>query len=198
VRTTHFSPPNSSMPDYRRAQVPGGTFFFTVVTEQRAGILCQGSAPALLGNIFRACLKRWPFQVDALVLLPDHLHALWTLPPGDTDYSRRWAWIKKEFSKAWLTAGGQEQNVSDSRLRHGYRGVWQRRFWEHALRDETDYARHFDYIHWNPVKHGLVGSARDWRYSTFHRWVRAGVYSSDWGSDGQTLSFSDLEESAME
>jgi putative transposase len=127
------------------------------------------------------------------VLLPDHLHAIWTLPVGDTEYSKRWAWTKKEFSKEWLAAGGAEREISDSRYRRRQRGVWQRRFWEHAIRDENDYARHFDYIHWNPVKHELVKSVCDWPFSTFHRWVRRGVYSPRWGSqEDPSMDFSDL------
>lgn len=187
------------MPYYRRAFIPGGTFFFTVITAQRARILTQEHARKFLGEAFRECRRRWPFQIDALVLLPDHLHALWTLPPGDPDYSRRWAWIKKEFSKAWLASGGSAQNVSESQARHRRRGVWQHRFWEHAIKDDRDYSRHFDYIHWNPVKHGLVEAVCDWPFSTFHRWVRLGVYPREWGGRGaDPLDFSDLEGSAME
>lgn len=187
------------MPNYRRALIPGGTFFFTVVTEQRAEILCKEPACKLLGKALRDCQNRWPFQTDAFVLLPDHLHAIWTLPPGDTNYSRRWAWIKKEFSKTWLSAGGTEQEIRSSKIRRRRRGVWQSRFWEHAIKDEADYARHFDYIHWNPVKHNLVQSVCDWPYSTFHRWVRLGVYSRGWGGrEAEPLDFSVLGDSAME
>jgi putative transposase len=187
------------MPHYRRAFIPGGTFFFTVVTEQRARILCQEPARKFLGKALRDCRERWPFQIDALVLLPDHLHAIWTLPPGDIHYSRRWAWIKKEFSKAWLSSGGVEREISESRIQHRRRGIWQPRFWEHTIKDENDYARHFDYVHWNPVKHDLAQSVCDWPFSTFHRWVRLGVYSRHWGGQGaEPLDFSDLEDSAME
>src|SRR4029077_9992873 len=187
------------MPNYRRAFIPGGTFFFTVVTEQRARILCQEPARKLLGNALRECRQRWPFQIDALVLLPDHLHAIWTLPPGDADYSKRWAWIKKEFSKAWLSTGGIERAISVSRMQRRQRGVWQPRFWEHLVKDEKDYERHFDYVHWNPVKHNLSQAVRDWPFSTFHRWVRLGVYHQQWGGrEAEPLDFSDLEDSAME
>jgi AbrB family looped-hinge helix DNA binding protein len=111
------------------------------VTERRAPILSNDGACDRLRAAFRDCLKRWPFRVDALVMLPDHLHAMWTLPPGDVGYSKRWWAIKEHFTQSWLAAGGTEQ-----------RGVWQRRFWEHALRDERDYSRHFDYLHFNPVQ----------------------------------------------
>jgi putative transposase len=186
------------MPQYRRCRVPGGTVFFTVVTERRSPLLCGALARSILGDVFRACEKRWPFRVDGMVLLPDHLHSLWTLPPGDDAYSRRWGWIKKEFTKLWLAAGGEEQERSASRRRSRRRGVWQRRFWEHTIRDDDDYARHLDYIHYNPVKHSLVTAPRDWPYSSFHRWVRKGVYPPDWGAGNQVVDFSDLETTAME
>jgi putative transposase len=103
-----------------------------------------------------------------MVLLPDHLHSLWALPPGDARYSMRWAWTKKEFTKRWLAAGGRERPVSNSRRARHRREVWQPRFWEHTIRDEHDLERHFDYIHYNPVKHSLVTSPRHWPFSTFH------------------------------
>lgn len=187
------------MADYRRYFVPGGSYFFTVVTRDRAPFLCQSTARRLLSNKMRACQARWPYSIDAVVLLPDHLHCIWSLPRGDADYSTRWAWIKKEFTKGWLTSGGKESPVSESRKRRRDHGVWQPRFWEHLLRDEHDFERHFDYIHYNPVKHGLTDSPRDWPYSSFHRWVRKGLYSPDWGRrlDG-SLRFDDLNETAME
>jgi putative transposase len=168
------------MSDYRRAHIPGGTFFFTLVTENRAPILCGQLARTELRRAFRTCRERWPFAVDALVLLPDHMHTIWSFPPGDADFSRRLAFIKKEFTKRWLLAGGTEQPRTESRRRHGRRGVWQRRFWEHAIRDGDDLMRHVEYIHHNPVKHGLVTCPHAWPYSTFHRWVRTGAYPSDW------------------
>jgi putative transposase len=148
------------MSNYRRAYVAGGSFFFTLVTERRVPIFRSKIACDCLGTALRDCQKRWSFRLDALVLLDDHLHAMWTLPDGDTDYSMRWGFIKKEFIKAWLLADGIEQPRSKSRVQQRRRGLWQRRFWEHALRDENDYARHFDYLHYNPVKHGYrVGYA---------------------------------------
>jgi putative transposase len=187
------------MPNYRRCYVPGGTYFFTLVTCDRVRIFDSSTARQLLGDKLRACQVRWPFQIPAIVLLPDHLHAIWSLPEGDKEYSLRWAWIKKEFTKAWLAAGGTEQLVSASKQARRNRGVWQVRFWEHTVRDEDDFERHFDYTHYNPVKHGLVRSPCDWPYSSFHRWVKAGVYPANWGhADAGLLSFHDLEESAME
>lgn len=170
------------MPDYRRYFAPGGTYFFTVVTQGRAPILCGVMARSILRTAMRACIARWPFQVEAIVLLPDHFHAVLTLPASDTLYSRRLGWIKKEFTKAWLVHGGNEMPITTSRCNRGGHGVWQRRFWEHAVRDEEDFARLLDYIHFNPVKHGLVRSPRDWLYSSFHRWVRLGAYSQAWGA----------------
>ena len=169
------------MPNYRRAFVPGGTYFFTLVTERRAPFLCTPRARTLLRSALRDTLARWPFDLDAIVLLPDHLHTLWTLPPGDAAYPRRWAFLKKEFTKHWLAAGGWEQPRSASRVRHRRRGVLQRHYWEHTIRDEADFGRHCDYIHYNPVKHGLVACPHAWPFSSFHRLVRLGWYEADWG-----------------
>jgi putative transposase len=186
------------MADYRRAYVPGGTFFFTLVTERRAPLFRDATARALLGSALRACRHNWPFQMDALVLMDDHLHTLWTLPEGDTRYSARWGYIKKEFTKTWLATQGEEQPRTASRLKQRRRGIWQRRFWEHAIRDEDDYARHFDYVHYNPVKHGYVKRVQDWPYSTFHRYVEQGVYDINWGADLDARQFDGWQTTAME
>jgi putative transposase len=170
------------MSDYRRYYVPGGTYFFTVVTENRARLFGIESARKLLGNVMRQCFSRYPVDVIATVLLPDHLHVLWALPNGDNRYSLRWRWIKREFTRSWLNHDGAEQSRDASRLRERRRGVWQRRFWEHSIRDEADLEAHFDYIHYNPVKHQLVSRPRDWPWSSFHRWVRAGHYHIDWAA----------------
>jgi putative transposase len=187
------------MPDYRRLYVPGASVFFTLVTEGRARFLCEARGRALLREVLLECKGQWPFRIDAIVLLPDHLHAIWTLPETDSNYSRRWGWAKKEFSQRWLAAGGREQPRSASRVRNRRRGVWQRRFWEHTIRDERDFEQHFDYIHYNPVKHGLVSAPRDCPYSSFHRWVRQGIYPADWGCDSATAPrFDNLDTTAME
>ncbi len=134
-----------------------------------------------------------------MVLLPDHLHTIWTLPEGDARYPARWGWIKKEFTARWLRAGGAEQTVTAGRHRDGRRGVLQPKYWEHTLRDEDDFERHLEYIHFNPVHHGLVRRPGDWPYSSFHRWVRRGAYPADWGSSGlEAKRFLGLETSAME
>ncbi len=191
------------MPEFRRAFLPGGTFFFTVVTEGRAPILTDRIARDCLRQAMRDANRRWPLTIDALVLLPDHLHALWTLPPGDADFSTRWSFIKGAFARGWLKVGGRERAVSTSRLKSRRRGVWQRRFWEHTIRDEQDFERHCDYIHYNPVKHELVRCPHAWPYSSFRRWVRRRAYSLDWHCvcarrHFRPPDFADLEETAME
>ncbi|MCH7688313.1 MAG: transposase, partial [Planctomycetes bacterium] len=138
------------MPNWRRAHVPGGSFFFTVVTDRRARFLTDVPARPILGSIIRRCLLKWPFTLNAIVLLPDHLHAIWSLPPGDTAYPKRWGWIKKEFTKTWLDLGGSEQEQPAGRIRDERRGVWQLKYWEHTLEEDIDFERHFDYIDDNP------------------------------------------------
>jgi putative transposase len=133
----------------------------------------------LLRRAFRETQSRHPFTIEAIVVLPDHLHAIWSLPDGDADFATRWRLIKSSFSRGLPTG----EPVSISRKQKGERGIWQRRYWEHALRDEADLARHVDYIHFNPVKHGHVTRVRDWRHSSFHRMVRLGIYSEDWAGD---------------
>ena len=188
------------MPNYRRAWVPGGSFFFTLVTNRRAKLFSQPAARDLLGSIFRECQLEWPFEINALVLLPEHLHAIWTLPRGDAEYPTRWGWIKKEFTKKWRRLGGAEERISAARKRERRGGVWQPRFWEHTLEDADDFERHFDYIHYNAVKHGHVKCPRDWQWSTFHRWVKEGVYPEHWACSqrGFVMDFSDIEDSVGE
>lgn len=169
------------MADYRRCYVPGGTYFFTVVTVRRAEILANDRARDCLRNAIRYCRSELPFQIDGLVMLPDHVHAIWTMPADDCDYSKRWGIVKKRFTQIWLESGGPEQTISASRIHRRRRGIWQPRFWEHLIRDERDYQNHFDYLHFNPVKHGMVENVVDWPYSSFHYWVKQGVYTGDWG-----------------
>jgi putative transposase len=166
------------MINYRRNFVPGGTYFFTAnLAERRLRLLSEHVG--LLRTAFRSVRARYPFTVEAIVILPDHLHAIWTLPEGDADFAVRWRLIKSNFSRALP----QGERISNSRQRKGERGIWQRRYWEHTLRNETDLARHADYIHFNPVKHGLVTRVRDWPYSSFHRMVRLGLCPEDWAGD---------------
>jgi putative transposase len=171
------------MPDYRRNFIPGGTYFFTVVVHERRPIFESETAREFLRNAIRDEKVKRPFDLVAMVLLPDHLHAIWTLPLGDHDFSIRWARIKSNFSRDYLRKGGQEGHSTQSRIRHAERAVWQRRFWEHTCRDEDDLKRCVDYLHWNPVKHGLACKPGDYRWSTFHRFVSEGEYEPDWGRE---------------
>jgi putative transposase len=166
------------MTNYRRNFVPGGCQFFTVNLADRKSRLLTDRVDSLRAA-FRYARGRHPFRIDALVVLPDHLHAIWSLPEGEADFATRWRLVKSAFSRALPKA----ERISPSRLRKGERGIWQRRYREHTLRDECDYSRHADYIHFNPVKHGLVTRVSDWPHSSFHRMVRLGVYPIDWGGD---------------
>lgn len=159
------------MSHYRRAIVPGGVYFFTLVTYQRRPIFSSRRSVAALGDAFRQVQAARPFVIDAVVVLPDHLHCIWRLPDNDCDYSGRWREIKKATSRRIAPC-------SDNR---GERQVWQRRFWEHLIRDEHDWQRHVAYNHYNPVKHGLVDSPAAWPWSSFSRAVSRGWHESSWG-----------------
>jgi putative transposase len=171
------------MPNYRRSITPGATYFFTVVTHRRQPILVKPESRTILRQVIGDVRRQYPFTIDAWVLLPDHLHCIWSLPEGDFDYSSRWGLIKAGFTKRAKPIMHREEWVSDSKRKHRESTVWQRRFWEHQIRDETDFQRHVDYIHFNPVKHGLVSQVNAWPYSTFHRYAREGVYIEDWGGE---------------
>jgi putative transposase len=165
----------TSMTNYRRNFVPGGTYFFTVnIAVRHLRLLTRHIH--LLRVAFRDTRARHPFTIDAIVVLPDHLHVVWRMPAGDSNFAVRWRLIKSTFSRALPRA----EAVSRSRLKKGERGIWQRRYWEHTIRSEDDFARHVDYIHFNPVKHGHVQRVRDWPFSSFHRLVRLGLYPEDW------------------
>jgi putative transposase len=167
--------------EYRRARIAGGTYFFTLVTHHRRRFLCEPDAIALLSQSFRYTKQRHSFEIDAVVILPEHLHCVWTLPEGDSNYSMRWRLIKTFFSRH---CGDEIRGeISASRRDKKEQAVWQRRFWEHCIRDEMDWRQHVEYIHYNPVRHGLVKSPKDWEYSSFHRYVREGKYNMMWGSD---------------
>jgi putative transposase len=170
------------MPTYRRNHVPGGVYFFTVAIAERRRDLLVRHIDQLKAAI-RQERARNPFATLGLVVLPDHIHAVWRLPPGDVDYSNRWRRIKCSFSAA-LPRG---ERRSASRVSKGERGIWQRRFWEHTMRDEDDLRRHLDYLHFNPVKHGLVPWVADWPHSTFHAYLRRGVYPENWGGVDTTI-----------
>jgi putative transposase len=161
--------------------VPGGTFFFTVVSYARRPILATDEGRRFLHEAIERIRKRRPFLLVATVLLPDHWHLVLQLPPGDGNYSTRMKRIKEDFTEHWLEAGLPEAPVTEAQAANGERGIWQPRFWEHTVRDEWDLERCVDYIHWNPRKHNLVARVRDWPWSSFHRFVAAGHYDIDWG-----------------
>jgi putative transposase len=187
------------MPDYRRYFVSGATYFFTVVAWQRRPILANSLGRRCLRSAFETVRESHPFELIAVVLLPDHLLALWSLPRNSSDYSLRWRRIKEEFTRGYLEEGGREAPVGASRALRKERGVWQRRFWEHLIKDEFDLERHLDYIHYNPVKHGLVRTPVDWPWSSFHRYVSNGAYPADWGRlDAGPMPFDDLKHTTGE
>ena len=184
------------MPNYRRSQTPGGSYFFTVITYRRRLLLTDPESRRILREVIIDVRREYPFQIEAWVLLPEHLHCVWTLPPDDRDYSKRWGLIKAGFSKWARTLFHREEWMNPSKEKHRESTIWQRRFWEHQIRDPNDFNRHVDYIHWNPVKHGHVTRVGDWPYSTFHRYVAAGTYPADWGGgDAATATETDFGES---
>jgi putative transposase len=169
--------------DYRRNRVPGGTYFFTVNLRDRDNDLLTMQIVALRTAV-RHAVTKWPFHIDAWVVLPDHMHCIWTLPEGDVDYSGRWRVIKAAFSRALPDT----ERRSISQLKRSERGIWQHRFWEHTIRDDRDYAAHMDYTHFNPVKHGYVSNAADWPYSSFRRCARNGIYPESWLGTPDTMT----------
>jgi putative transposase len=169
------------VPEYRRANIPGSSVFLTLITYDRAKLF---SAPENIEKLRQACavvVAEKPFMIDAAVILPEHIHFLWTLPPGDRDYSYRVGRMKVLFTRALRGANNLPDDVCESRKKHRESDVWQRRFYEHTIRDEFDFRKHLDYLHFNPVKHGLVNCVHDWEYSSFHRGVKRGEYDVSWG-----------------
>jgi len=171
-----------TMPNYRRANIKGGVFFFTVVLADRSSNLLTREIDRLR-LAYRAVQERRPFETMAVCVLPDHLHALWALPAHDSDFASRWSLIKSSFSRG-IEAGSRSQSQALKREK----GIWQRRYWEHAIRDEADLERHVDYIHFNPVKHGLVTRVADWPHSSFHRFVERQLLAADWGGDMKDIA----------
>jgi putative transposase len=168
------------MPNYKRVFVNGGTYFFTVVTYQRVPVFRDDEQTACLKQCIQDVAGLYPFNTEAIVILPDHIHTIWTLPENDADFSKRWMLIKKQFSTHY--SGMNKRTVSQSMLKKRERGIWQRRFWEHLIRDEEDFQLHCDYIHYNPVKHGLVSSPGLWKHSSFTQFVAKGYYPPNWGT----------------
>ncbi len=169
------------MPNYRRVLIPGGTYFFTLVTYRRRPLLTSNAARDCLKRSIRKVQQSQPFDLPAICFMPDHLHCIMVLPENDADYPGRWNAIKGLFSKGLRKNGVQVAPVSGGRPEKGGIGIWQRRYWEHLIRDDEDYRRHLDYIHFNPVKHGLVQAPLDWPWSSLHRYVGNGFYEPDWG-----------------
>ncbi len=172
------------MTNYRRIYIPGSTLFFTLITYKRQKFLTSETARHCLKSAWRLVNKNHPFELTALVLLPDHLHCIWKLPKEDVNFSMRWSKIKKHFSKNYLSlSNGYKPQRTRSMMKRNESGLWQRRFWDHIIRNDQDFINHLNYIHYNPVKHGLVDSPSDWPYSTFHKYVKLDFYEKDWGSD---------------
>lgn len=173
---------NKDMSHYLRNR-NGQIYFFTIATDHRQPILTTDLGRSTLREAISKVRREAPFQIAAIVLLPDHLHAIWELPPGDMDYSTRWKRIKTHFTNQWRRQGGATTVRSESRKKRSEQGVWQRRFFEHTCRDARDTKRCLDYLHVNPVRHGLVQRVQDWPWSSFHRYAALGEYSSNWGSE---------------
>jgi putative transposase len=171
-----------SMSNYKRLFVPGGTYFITQVTYQREPWLCSEIGRKALREAIKKVQQKYPFAIDAFVLLPEHFHCIWTLPPEDQDFSVRLRLIKTFVSKGYGHQLAIAREISESRQKRRESNLWQRRFWEHLIRDEEDFARHCDYIHYNPVKHGLCNTPQSWQFSTIHQFINRGLYPSNWGN----------------
>ena len=170
------------MSHYRRNYIEGGTFFFTVkLADPKSRLLVEHIG--LLREAYAFVQNRYPFETVAICVMPNHLHAVWTLPDGDSDYSLRWRLMKTRFSHHFAASDG----LSASKQRRHEKGIWQRRFYEHTIRDEADLRRCVDYVYINPVKHGLVEAVRDWPFSSFHRDVGKGLFPQDWGRTKEAL-----------
>ncbi|WP_284322337.1 REP-associated tyrosine transposase [Dyella acidisoli] len=168
---------------YRRIKAPGATYFFTVNLANRTSSLLTDRVD-ILREAVRHIKTHHPFHIAAWVVLPDHMHTIWSMPDRDPDYSKRWRLIKQRFSKSIE----REEIIRPSKQRKGEREIWQRRFWEHQIRDERDFQTHLDYVHINPVKHGYVARARDWPYSSIHRYIQQGLITFDWACKPEDAS----------
>ena len=198
--------------EYRRAWRPGGWYFFTLVTYKRLPILTVPENVSRLRMSFHHVMQKRPFEIDGIVVLPDHVHCIWRLPEEDADFATRWRLIKHFFSRScfvgkmgkaspalveWADHAHQttaDEKQSNSRKGKRERAVWQRRYWEHLIRNEEDWRRHMDYIHYNPVRHGLASVPAEWPYSSFKQCVEKGWYSVEWGSsEPKTIAEMDFE-----
>ncbi|MBD2345800.1 REP-associated tyrosine transposase [Anabaena subtropica] len=183
------------MPEYRRAYLSGGTFFLTLVTYERYPIFSNIENVCHLRSALAKVRSEMPFEIEGAVVLPDHIHFLWTLPTDDENYSQRIGRLKVLFTRSLGSKTILPENLSNSRRKHRESNVWQRRFWEHTIRDEADFEKHLNYIHYNPVKHGLVSCPHLWDYSSFHKFVRKGIYSSNWycSCSGKRIQIPDFD-----
>lgn len=162
---------------YRRNYIPGGTFFFTVkLADSKSTLLIDRID--LLREAYQYVQQKYPFKTEAICILPNHIHCIWTLPENDTDYSLRWRLLKTRFSSHFQAV----ENISHSKQRRKEKGIWQRRFYEHTIRDDQDFENCVNYIHYNPVKHGWARCVKDWQFSTFHQYVKDQIYPEDWGT----------------
>lgn len=174
------------MPEYRRSKEPGGTFFFTLVTFNRIPLFASPKNYENLRSAWKDVQTRHPFETIAVCVLPDHIHAIWKLPEGDADYPMRWKEIKRQFTREYLRYNKNGILRSESQQIQGEAAIWHRRYWEHTVRDEEDLNTHIDYVHINPLKHGLITRVSDWPWSSFHRYVRNGIYTDVWGGRIET------------
>ncbi len=171
------------MPDYRRVYQPGGTYFFTTVTNHRIPIFADSRANDLLMNVFHDVARKYPFETIAYCILPDHIHTIWTLPEDTADFSIRWSAIKAIFSMRYQERMGKIIPNNPSKTSKRESGIWQRRFWEHLIRNQNDLNTHIDYIHFNPIKHRLVTKLVDWKWSSFQQFVKDGYYEECWADE---------------
>ena len=171
------------MSHYRRANTAGGSYFFTVVSYRRQPFMCDEIFRSALRQAITRVKEKHPFIVEAWVLLPDHCHAIWTLPENDAHFAKRWQLIKQYVTQQCKHEYFNPALMAASKIKHQESTIWQRRYWEHQIRDERDFNNHMDYIHYNPVKHGLVKNVHEWPYSTFHQKVKQGIYPVNWGAE---------------
>ena len=176
------------MSQYIRSYTKGATYFFTLVSYNRRKILCEDDFLQAFKKSIKQVQQQYPFEIIAWVQLPDHLHCIWKMPENDVNYSMRWSQIKRLTTQACPQYHLTKDELSYSKIKRHERGIWQRRFFEHQIKDEADFVRHMDYLHYNPVKHGLAERPLDWPHSSFHRYVNQGYYAEDWG--GGSIDFS--------
>jgi putative transposase len=184
---TNSSGKQLTMSEYRRSREPGGTYFFTIITFDRAPILTTPESIAIFRLAWNMVRKKKPFKTVAICVLPDHIHTIWRIPEGDADFSMRWKEIKRLYTKGYLENIGFGGERNNSRVKRKEVGIWQRRFWEHTITDENDLNNHIDYIHFNPVKNGLVKDPTEWPWSSFRRYVKLGFYPVTWGGGNLSI-----------